>query len=199
MDQKKLVKKFKDYPHAEQQILQTFSELILGAYLSKNDYIVEYERKIGTKTPDWSIVDKSQNLISIIEMVTHQIDDETNKDIEAQLNSGKKVASYYPDVKDPDHNRLYSHIQTKATGYKDLIAELDVPYVVAVFIDFKAVINVQETIDYLTSGKESLFECCSYLSGVLHFHEIASGKYEFWFIENQYAVQKINLPSGYLF
>ena len=197
-DQKKFVTKFNDHPHTAQQVMETFSELILGAYLSKNDYIVEYERKIGTKTPDWSILDRSQNLVAIIETVTHQIDYETNADIEAQLISGKIVAGYRPNGNDIDHYRLYSHIQKKATVYKDLIADLNVPYVVAVYIDFKAVIEVQETIDCLTSGKESLFKKYQYLSGVLHFHNISGSRYGFWFIDNPYALHKINIPSGYL-
>jgi hypothetical protein len=197
VDQKKFVTKFKDHHH-KKQVMDTFRELILGAYLSKNNYIVEYARKIGTQEPDWTIVDKSQNFVSIIEMVAHHIDDETNTDIEAQLNSGRIFASYRPDGNDPDHNHLYSRILKKATGYKDLITELDVPYVVAIYFDFKAVIDVQETIDCLTSGEESLFKHCPYLSGVLHFEEANSGKYGFWFIENQHAFHKINIPSGYL-
>src|SRR5450759_551771 len=83
-EQKKFVKKFKKIPHTQIQVMHTFRELLLGTYLSANGLIVESERKIGTKTPDWSILDSSSNVTAVVEMVYHHIDNKTNEDILAQ-------------------------------------------------------------------------------------------------------------------
>jgi hypothetical protein len=119
-EQKKFVKKFKKQPHDQIQVMHTFRELLLGAYLSANGLIVENDRKIGTKTPDWSILDSTSNLMAIVEMVYHHIDRKTNDVILAQLKAGKIIAAYWPNSNDPDHQRLYSHIEEKSRKYKEL-------------------------------------------------------------------------------
>jgi hypothetical protein len=197
-EQKKFVKKFKEQPHSEIQIMHTFHELLLGTYLSKNGFVVENDHKLSNKTPDWSILDSSYDVVAIVEIVNHHIDNKTNDYILAQLKAGKKALGYFPNGNDPDHNHLYSHIQDKACKYKDLVAKINVPYVVAVFIDFIAVIDVQETKDCLMSGDEPLFKLYPDLSGVLHFEETNRGSYCFSFIENPYALRRIDIPSGYL-
>jgi hypothetical protein len=196
-EQKKFVKKFKEQPHSGIQVMHTFRELILGAYLSANGLIVENERNIDGKCPDWSILDSSANITAVVEMVYHHIDNKTNDDILAQRGAGKLAFGYFPHSNDPGFLRLYSHIQEKASKYKTLVAEIDVPYVVAVFMDFTAVIDVEETKDCLTSGDESLFGLYPDLSGVLHFEEYNRGSYHFSFIENPYALRKVDIPSGY--
>ncbi len=196
-EQRKFVKKFKEQPHSKIQIMHTFSELLLGAYLSANGFIVENDRKIGAKTPDWSIYNTSLDIVAIVEMVYHHIDNKTNGDILDQLKEGKKFLAYFPNGNDPEYNRLYSQIQDKASKYKDLVAEIKVPYVVAVFIDFTAAIDVQKTRDCMMSGDEPLFKLYPDLSGVLHFEEANRGSYCFSFIENLYALRKMDIPSGY--
>jgi hypothetical protein len=79
-----------------------------------------------------------------------------------------------------------------------LVSELQLPYVVAVFIDFLAVIEVQEVKDCLMNGDEPLFKSYPDLSGVLYFEESNRGSYYFEFIENSYALRKMDIPSGYL-
>jgi hypothetical protein len=91
---------------------------------------------------------------------------------------------------------LYSNIQDKASKYKDLVAKIKVPYVVAVFIDFLTAIDVQETTDCLLRGDESLFKLYPDLSGVMHFEE-KQGTYCFYYIENPFALRRIDIPSGY--
>lgn len=196
-DQKKFVKKFKEQPHSEIQIMHTFRELLLGAYLSSNGLIVENDRKISTMTPDWSILDSSSNITAVVEMVYHHLDRDTENDILAQRESRKIAIAYWPHSNDPGLIRLYSHIQEKASKYKNLVAEINIPYVVAIFIDFTAVIDVQETKDCLMSGDKPLFKEYPDLSGVLHFEE-DNGNYQFCFIENPYALRKITITSGYL-
>jgi hypothetical protein len=197
-EQKKFVKKFKELPHSEIQIMHTFRELLLGAYLSSTGFLVEYDRKIGGKTPDWSILDPSLKVVAIIEMVYHHIDNKTNDEIVTQCKEGKNVIGYWPNGNDPDHLRLYSHIQDKVSKYKDLVSELNLPYAVSVFLDFLAVIDIQEIKDCLMGGDEPLFKQYPELSGVLHFEDSNHGSYYFEFIKNPYALRKIDIQPGYL-
>ena len=59
-DVKKFQREFKVQPHDKGQIMHTFRELILGAYLSKHGFQVRYDYKIDSKTPDWCILDNRQ-------------------------------------------------------------------------------------------------------------------------------------------
>jgi hypothetical protein len=196
-EQKKFVKKFKDNPHDQIHVMHTFRELLLGAYLSANGLNVESERNICGKTPDWSILDSSSNVTAIVEAVTHHLDRKAEDELLEQKRAGKNVLSYWPNGNDPDHRRVYSHIKDKADKYKEIVSELKVPYVVSIFIDFLAVIDVQEVKDCLMSGDEPLFKLYPDLSGVLHFEESNRGSYYFELIENSYALRKIDIPTGY--
>jgi hypothetical protein len=197
-EQKKFVKKFKKIPHTQIQVMHTFCELLLGAYLSANGLMVEYEHDFDGETPDWSILDDSSNITAIVEMVYHHLDIDTRSDILAQREAGKMAIGYFPHSKDPKFLRLYSRVRKKASIYKKLVAEINVPYVVAVFMDFTVIVDVQETKECLMSGDESLFQLYPDLSGVLHFEESNCGSYYFSFIENPFALRKIDIPSGYL-
>jgi hypothetical protein len=198
-DQKKYVKKFIEIPHDQTQVMHTFRELLLGTYLSANGLIVESEKEICGKNPDWSILDTSFNLFAIVENVSHHLDRANEDDIHAQREAGKVAIGYRPNRNDPEHLRLYSKIQEKASAYKEIVSEINIPYVVAVFIDLFPVIDVQEVIDCLMSGEESLFELYPDLSGLIYFKESNMGSYHFEFIDNPYGLRKIDIPSGYLF
>ncbi len=195
-EQGKFVKKFKKIPHQQIQVMHTFSELILGAYLAANDMRVEHERQIDGKTPDWSILDSALNVVAIVEMVYHHLDSGTEENICSQRQLGKSVIGYWPNSNDPNFLRLYSQIQEKASKYKTIITKIKIPLVVAVFMDFLSGVDVQETINCLTEGDDSLFKLYPDLSGVIHFEEANRGSYQFSYIENPFALRKIGIPSG---
>ena len=195
-EQKKFVKKFHDQPHANIQIMHTFRELILGAYLSKSGFIVENDRNLCKKTPDWSICDLAGNVTCAIEMVYHHIDNKTNSEIVRQYKEGKKVFAYFPNVNDPDNYRLYSQIQIKASKYKYIINKLAIPYIVAIFIDFTLDIDISEMKTCLSTGNDPIFEHYKGLSGVLKFEEGNFEAYNFSYISNPNAEYKFSIPSG---
>ncbi len=56
-DERKFVKKFRQQPHDQSQVLHSFRELILGAFLASNGFEVKHDYAIDNKTPDWSIFD----------------------------------------------------------------------------------------------------------------------------------------------
>lgn len=196
LEQIKFVKKFKDQPHDHIQIIHTFRELIVGTFLRANGFLVENDRNIDSKTPDWLICDKSKNVIAILEIVNFHIDNKTNESIQAQVKEGKKVISYWPNANDPNYNRLYDSIRKKASKYKNLVSKRNIPYIVAVSIDNIAIIDVQDAKDCLLSGETPLFKLFPDLSGVLHFEEASLGSYCFTYIENPFATHKIIIPSG---
>ena len=195
-EQKKFLNKFKQHSSSKIQTMHIFYELILGAYLSSNGFIVKYDFQIGSKKPDWVVFDTSCNTVAIIEMVCHHIDDKTNEIILNQIKRDEKIITYFPKTNDPELNRLYSKINKKANIYKNLVIENNVPYIIAVYIDYLAVIDVQETKICLTGGEDSLFKNNPNLSGVLQFEENNFGSYFFSFIENPFALRKILIPTG---
>lgn len=197
-EQRKFIKKFKDQPHTSIQIMHTFRELLLGAFLSKMGFIVESDKKIDNKTPDWALLNSSQDVIGIVEQITHHLDSKTNDGILSQINSIKSPYAYFPHGNDPHFERLYDKLQKKAAKYESLLQKRKIPCVVSVFMDFLTVVDVDETKTCLLSGDKSLFGCYPNLSGVLHFEEANNGNYAFSFIENPFALYKISIPNGNL-
>ena len=61
-------RKFAEQPHDEDQVMHTFRELILGAFLASNRLSVRSEWPVAGKTPDWCILD-GEDLSCIIELV----------------------------------------------------------------------------------------------------------------------------------
>ena len=55
--QQKFVKLFRRQPHDQAQVMHTFRELILGAYLHRSGFQVCYTPRLQGKTPDWVTVD----------------------------------------------------------------------------------------------------------------------------------------------
>jgi hypothetical protein len=194
-DQRKFVKNFKNQPHDEKQVWHTFRELVMGAFLSSKSFKVKYERKFGKQTPDWCILDESSNIKCIIDLFTHHIDNETEKDIEAKRKAGIMIIGYKPDKNDPYKNRLYEHIQFKANKYKELVEQNNVPYVVALYSDFISAVD-NEDVQSLLCGKDGLFSQYPWMSGVLFFESISGDKYSFTYIANPSSIRSINLPSG---
>ncbi|OGO31389.1 MAG: hypothetical protein A2136_03035 [Chloroflexi bacterium RBG_16_54_11] len=191
------ITKFKKHPHPKPQFLHTFSELILGVYLISKGFFAEYEHKFDSEEPDWSILDDFFNVTAIIENVYLHIADKTGKNIDTQKKAGKIAVGYLVNRYDIKHIRLYENVQDKASGYKDLINQLNVPYVVAVSIDSLYPIDDQDMIDCLMSREESLFKLYPYLSGILKF-EVFSGTYRFRFFKNIDTLHNIDIPSGFL-
>lgn len=194
-DQRKFVKKFREQCHDEKQVMHTFRELVLGAFLSSNGLNVEYERKVEARSPEWCILYETSTLVGIVELVNFHIDKITEVEIEAEEKSRKGFISYYPEKNDPNYERLYSHIQEKAIKYKGLIESVKVPYVVALYGDFMAAIDPENVQSLLFNGESALFSQYPWMCGVLYFEAIWGSTYKFTFLANPLSIQTINLPS----
>jgi hypothetical protein len=165
-------------------------------FLSSSGLNVEYERKIGGRTPEWCISDEASTLIGIVELVNFHIDKITEDEIEAEKKAGKQCIPYHPEENDPGYERLYSRIQEKATKYKGLIESVKVPYVVALYGDIIAAIDTEDVQNLLYSGESVLFSQYPWMSGVLYFTPIRGSTYYFTYMANPFSFWATHFPSG---
>ena len=110
----KFVNEFKSQPHDKVQVMHTFRELILGAYLSQLGMEMYHNFVIDSKTPDWCALDETSRPKYIIELVNFHPDAETSADIVAQI----REKGIWCNFVKPNTERLYSAISKKASIYK---------------------------------------------------------------------------------
>ena len=195
-DKQRFVKKFREQPHDSDQIMHTFRELILGAYLSSRGFQVRHEYLAGGKTPDWCILDSRSAVVGIVELVNFHIDAATENEISKQMQA-KVIAVYWRDGNKNNVERLYYCIRDKMQKYQALIERLRVPYIIAVSPDRKIVVDIEEVRDCLSPNDIGLFHMYRHVSGVLYFEENA-GQYLFRYEQNPNALRKVELPGGVL-
>jgi hypothetical protein len=187
----KFVREFKDQPHDKAQVVHTFRELILGAYLSKSDFRVSHDYEIDGKTPDWCILDGNLLPQCIIELVNFHPDAETSSDIVSQISQ----SGIWCNFQKPNTERLYHVVWDKASKYKSLARKYDLPYVVSVFGVFTAAVELEELDECLLDTEAGLFKMYSELSGLLYFEE-SFGVYHFSYICNPFADFITEISSG---
>jgi hypothetical protein len=185
-------RKFAAQPHDEDQVTHTFRELVLGAFLASNGLVVQSDRPIKGKAPDWSILENGE-LKCIVEVANFHASKATRDDIEAQL-----AKTGFAWVYQPDHSvRLYPILQAKCTAYTDIVNEHDIPYNIGLFLHFDAAVNPEQVNVCLFDAETGLFNAYPHVSGLLVFDEMA-GCYRFNYIANQHAVRPFPLPEGAL-
>lgn len=194
-DERKFVKKFREQPSDSDQIMHTFRELILGAYLSSRGFRARHDYVANDKTPDWSILDADGAITGIVELTNFHIDKTTENEIEGQMRARGIAATYWRDQNKDNVDRLYRVIWRKAEKYSSLAEELQTPYVVSVFGEFEAAVDFEEVCLCLFDEKTGLFGMYPELSGVLYFEE-GSGQYSFNYAGNPNALRTIELPVG---
>ena len=191
-DTRKFVKKFRGQPSDSDQIMHTFRELILGAYLGSNGFEVRHDYLIGGRTPDWCIMSQTGTPECIVELTNFHLDMATDSEIEEQLRS-KGIAWVWLPQRD---DRLYRCVWRKAQIYKGLVEELQIAYVIAVFSDFKVPVHWEEELyPSLTNAEHGLFKLYPHITGVLHF-EVTSRGYVFGYLGNPDASKSMVLPPG---
>ena len=191
-DVRKFVKKFREQPPDSDQIMHTFRELVLGAYLGCNGFKVKHDYLIDGKTPDWCILSETSAERCIVELANFHLDAATETEIEEQLRTEGMAWVWLPERDD----RLYQCVWRKAQVYKALVEKLEIAYVIAVFSDFKAPVHWEEELyPSLTNAEHGLFKLYPHISGVLHF-EVTSKGYVFGYLGNPGALRTIDLPNG---
>ena len=196
-DEQKFVKKFREQPQDSAEIMHTFRELILGAYLCSRGLRAKYDYIVNGRTPDWSVFDNDSSLCAIVELTNFHLDLATENEVKEQLYS-KRIAYVWRDANKDNIDRLYQAIWHKAGIYQRLVQKKEIPYVVAVFGEFRAAIDFEEVCFCLVDEESGLFNMYPELSGVLYFEE-HSGHYFFNYAGNPSASHILALPNTDVF
>jgi hypothetical protein len=190
-DVRKFVQKFRKQPHDQNQVLHTFRELLVGAFLASNGFNVRYDHEIDGKTPDWSILNDALEALCIIEVTNFHIDKVTEDAMKQKVEFGDTWCGFVQ----PNNDRLYQRLQEKNDKYEKLAKKHNISYVVAVFGDFMADLEPEELQECLFKDHTGgLFKQCPTLSGVLSFEE-SLGQYIFKYIQNPKPDKPICFPS----
>jgi len=175
------IRKFKS--ESDGQRFHTYRELILGAELCRKGLRLQYERKIGNKTPDWAILNQAGEVDEILDVVTlHQRRDK-DVDIGSTISSGHIWSGWV--TVPSDH--IYSKIQRKADSYSHLAVQSGMPYTVCLFGEFTACIDPVQVEHVLYTHHGGAFQDHPELSGVLYFYE-RSGTYHYTHFPNHSAL-----------
>jgi hypothetical protein len=174
------VRKFRS--ERDEQRFHTFRELIVGSYLCARGLKVRYEQQILGKTPDWVLVDSSDQAEELVDVVTLHQRRETETDMVGTLSTGA-IWSGWATIA-PDH--LYGKIQQKASSYAALAEKIGKPYTVFLFGEFLASVDAEEVEHVLYEHHGGLFSSQPMLAGVVYFTESA-GAYSYSFFANNLA------------
>lgn len=191
-DAAKFIRKFKRLPEDKVHTYNVYVELLVGAFLASNGLHVQYERRIGTKTPDWCIVDVNLHPQWIVESSTLHARADLSRDIMRQY---KERGLWGGGVKS-NTRRLYQAIQRKAVTYRALTNEHNLAYVVAIYCEPWEPVKQQEIDECLFSGGANLFEQYPEVSGVLFFNVGSCVNFVFTYEPNPCALRPIDCPSG---
>jgi hypothetical protein len=196
-DRQRFVGKFRDQPPTSEQIMDTFRELILGAYLISRGFQARYEHSVDGETPDWCILNSGRAVIAIIEVTTFHIDAVTESDIAKQMQTGG-MSVYWRDGNRNNIERLYHCILSKMQKYRRLTEKLGVPYIVGIFPDRKTAVELEEVrARCLYAENSGLFELCPHVSGVLCSEQYDQA-YSFEYERSPHALRTFDIPNGVL-
>lgn len=184
------VSMFRNPSNSAEQSMHTFRELVVGGFLGSKEFTVRYEPSLDGKRPDWSVIDSDGNP-AIVELVNFHIDKVTEDAINDHGDAGVTWGGF-PKSHDL---RLYHCIWDKMRGYKNLIEQRKVPYVVALFSVFPVEVDMQEIRECVSGEDAGLFSLYPTVSGLLFFDECA-GRYRFTYIKNPSATRRYTLPCG---
>jgi hypothetical protein len=146
-DRLKFLKAFRDQPHDGEQVMNTFRELVMGAFLARHGLRVVYDHPIDGKTPDWTILNDIPNPTGLVELVNYHGSD------------------------------LYQCLQKKCVAYKRQVERHDFPYAIGLFPHFFHPIDSEDLADCLLGDEHGLFRLYPGVSGLLYFEEFAGRYY----------------------
>jgi len=193
-DEHRFLRAFREQAHGSYQAMHTFRELILGAYLISSGFSARYEYLVGDQTPDWCIMDDEGVIISVVELMNFHVDKATEYEIDRQWKD-RSIAAVWRDANKNNVDRLYHCIWRKAQVYRHLVEKLAAPYVIGVFADLRAALDLEEVRTCLLNDGSGIFEMYPAVSGLLYFEE-SCGRYPFRYIHNSLALRSMDLPDG---
>lgn len=166
--------------------MHTFHELLIGAYLARCGWTVEYERLIDGKTPDWTLIEDG-DARGIIDVVTYHLA-RSLEDYLKEMSAKRGTAAYWPE----NEQKMFGALDGKASNYDALATRRGIPFVVSIFTKFEVGASPDEIMQVL-AGEGRIFEQRPALSGVLFARE-ETGKFGFTYFPNPTAALPIALP-----
>jgi hypothetical protein len=185
-------------------LLHRLREIIVGGFLAKKGYPVQYARKYTLrvdgrdelKTPDWTICGPESEALSIVEVANFHGDVQ----FEETIRGTSTIPGLCPvPTTEAVIRRLYAALEGKCLAYRTLVKSLGVPYVVAVGLEF--VVSGEITPDDVCTllhdpnPDYGLFLRFPELSGVIHFAD-ADG-YRMRYSPNPQAHRPLLMPQGW--
>lgn len=189
-DASRFRKRFRDET-SDQPRMHIFRELLVGAFLVSNDLNARYERVIDGKTPDWTILGEDGTPQCIVELSNFHTDRATEDEI-ARHRDARRVWSGRTPVS--TGVRLFQRVQDKAVAYRSLVEGTAIGYVIAVFGEFTALIDLDDVRECLCS--DGVLVQYPHVAGLLYFEENC-GRYAFTYLVNSGATLPVALPSGH--
>ncbi len=190
-DARRFVKKFREQLADNEQVMHTFRELLVGGFLASNAVRVRYDHVLDGTTPDWVMVAGDGELRGVVELVNFHPARAIDDQIQQRRASGRAWVGRVG----PHGRRLYDRIREKGAKYKPLVERAGVPYVIAVFSEFTANVDLEEVQHCLCDEHDGLALLYPTISGILFFEE-RIGRYYFTYVPSPAAVAGIVLPCG---
>ncbi len=159
--------------HAERAGSHTYREGLTGGYLARQGYKVDYDRNVDGKTPDWTLLDASDEIVALVESVMHEPGRGSNT------------------------SRIADKLRHKVGAYAGLIRSLQIPFVVAVFPAFATGVYPDE----VATAATQTFPTEPELSGVIFIEEdgrLGYRGHSFEFFKNPNPNHSIHLPAEHL-
>ena len=153
-DAQSFVRRFRDQKDNNSQVMHTFRELILGGYLGQSGYHPTCTLTFGTQTPDWALWANSDEVSAIVELVNFH----PAKSVEDSIMEHRDAGQVWVGRVGPHGDRLQDRLEEKAAVYKSLVTTLNVPYVVAVFSEFIAALEMEDVLPHLLEPVTGLFD-----------------------------------------
>ncbi len=152
---RKFIRKFRDQPHDKVQVMHTFRELILGAFLAMNGLQVPIftTPRLSPNTKLVHILDESARPQCVVELLNFNPSAATSQDVVDQLQAKGIWCNWVA----PNTERLYSALWEKATRYSALAERRGLSYVIGVFGDFIACVEPDELDECLLTAETGLF------------------------------------------
>ena len=163
----------------------TYRELLVGAHVRERGADFRYERMIKGQTPDWSLLDDSQRLQEVIDVMTLHQRNEKEREITACIRSNGRWSGWI--TIPPDH--IYRKLSDKAGQYTKLARQAQAPYVLAIYGEFIASVSPEEIEYVLYAHHKGWFNTAPEVSGVIFCRE-RSFQFEFSYFTNPNALHQ---------
>jgi hypothetical protein len=199
-DFKKLMRNLKKYQNSPQYD-DFFVEIIIGLYLRQLGLNAKPGIEIQNLTPDWVIFDDNQKIIGIVEVAHLHIDYQNNQEINNQVEEKKGdepfIISYWMDGYVDNLIRLIKKISKKATQYKHLSIQENIPLVIATYINAYLTFFDDEIEGLLYNRDKNFYLDFDFVDGVVIIHEVEKFIFDIKYWGNPNKSNKFNIPKNY--